>query len=58
LQKSKEYMAYKNIKITAELAVEKYVELLKEKFAENLSDEDVDLIIPSYLGFLQRKSSL
>lgn len=58
LHKSKEYMAYKNIKITAELAVKKYVELLKENFTEGLSDDDVDFIVTSYLGFLQRKSFL
>lgn len=58
VQNTDKYKKYGSFVGTIGSAVDLYVDSLKEKFTEWLSDEEVDFIVTSYLGFLQRKTSL
>lgn len=58
VQNTDKYKSYGSFIGTVGSAVDVYVDRLKEKFTEELSDEDVDFVVTSYLGFLQRKASL
>lgn len=58
VQNTDKYKSYESFVGTVGSAINVYVDWLKEKFIEWLSDEDVDFVVTSYLGFLQRKDSL
>lgn len=58
LQKSNSYQKNRSYNITVDSALSLYIEKLKEKLVGFLPDHEVDKLVISYIGFLQRKEKL